>query len=103
LDARLKWKYSVDVRIIVMPSFLRFVFTVNNYTQENIDVIVDNVVPKCSFLIFGKEVSATGTPHLQGFLKLKKKLPPPIPHSPCTGFPVRFGTKLSIPRENYRS
>lgn len=47
-------------------------FTLNNWTQEEYDHIVgyDNYV----YLIIGKEVGKEkGTPHLQGFMQLKKK------------------------------
>lgn len=49
-----------------------FVFTVNNYTDDDIGIIhgsLDNF----SYLIYGKEVGESGTPHLQGYAELNKK------------------------------
>lgn len=40
-----------------------FCFTHNNYLDTSLE---DNVV--CSYIIYGKEVAESGTPHLQGFV-----------------------------------
>ena len=51
----------------------RFVFTVNNWTEEMYKQLVD-ASPKFQYIIFAKEVApTTGTPHLQGYLETKKK------------------------------
>lgn len=60
-----------------------YCFTVNNYTDADIERLV-NLVPECQYIVWGKEVASTGTPHLQGYVyfqnqryfnALKKKLP----------------------------
>jgi len=51
----------------------RWCFTLNNYTDEDISSIVPIINEKCEKALIAKEVGESGTPHLQGFLKLKIK------------------------------
>ncbi|UME38930.1 replication-associated protein [Italian wall lizard associated cyclovirus 1] len=53
----------------------RFVFTWNNYTEEDIDRTKRFIESFCKYGIFGKELApTTNTPHLQGFCNLTKPM-----------------------------
>lgn len=43
-----------------------YCFTLNNYTQQEYDDIVNKL--KYDYLVIGKEVGESGTPHLQGYV-----------------------------------
>lgn len=45
-------------------------FTLNNYSEE--DILCFDNLGGITYLVYGKEVSSTGTHHLQGYLVLKK-------------------------------
>jgi len=52
----------------------RYCFTFNNYTEEGIETFKTIVQGMCIYLYWSHEVApTTGTPHLQGYLELKKK------------------------------
>lgn len=53
----------------------QFCFTLNNYTQNDIDTIIHYVISLNGEYIIGKEIApSTGTPHLQGYIKMKNAI-----------------------------
>ena len=50
---------------------LRFCFTLNNYTPEEVSVLREKIAPFAKYLIYGEEVGESGTPHLQGYIEVK--------------------------------
>lgn len=47
----------------------RWVFTLNNWTNDELQSILDAGRTQCSYLVVGRERGAAGTPHLQGYLE----------------------------------
>ena len=48
-------------------------FTLNNYTQEDLTRL-SSPIPEIDYLVYGREVGASGTPHLQGTACFKKRV-----------------------------
>ena len=52
----------------------RWCFTFNNWTKADIDrMTLAFTIDGCKYYIVGEEVSASGTPHLQGYVEWKNK------------------------------
>lgn len=49
-----------------------FVFTINNYTDQDITLIKENIF-NFSYLIYGFEKGEEGTPHIQGYAELNNR------------------------------
>lgn len=54
----------------------RWCFTFNNYSEDDISSLVPIFEEECVKWVFGFEVGASGTPHLQGYLVFKQKKRP---------------------------
>lgn len=50
-----------------------FVFTLNNYTEEDYANVKLHLGALAKYLVIGKEVGTSGTPHLQGYCQLQKR------------------------------
>jgi len=48
-------------------------FVINNYTQEQVSQLKSFLPSICKKALFGLEVGESGTPHIQGYINLKKK------------------------------
>lgn len=44
----------------------RFVFTLNNWLQEEWEYLIRRFAPQTTWMVVGKEIGSNGTPHLQG-------------------------------------
>lgn len=52
------------------PRNRRYCFTINNYSEEDVARLeaLGNSLERISYIIFGREVADSGTPHLQGYV-----------------------------------
>ena len=49
-------------------------FTLNNYTAPDVDWLHTHLRTNCTYYVLGYETGANGTPHIQGFIQLKRRL-----------------------------
>jgi len=56
----------------VTPS-KRWCFTLNNYTDTEVEFLSSKITEVCFRGFFSKETGSNGNPHLQGYIELKKK------------------------------
>lgn len=96
-----------------------FVFTLNNYSEEEYSALIETAHAQAKYYIFGKEVApSTGTPHIQGYIYWKngktidasrKLLPRRVAnHEPAKGTPDQnyiycskegnFETNMPVPK-----
>lgn len=55
--------------------FVNCCWTINNYSEDDVEKIKEFFSEQCTYGVFGKELApTTGTPHLQGYCELKRKL-----------------------------
>lgn len=59
----------------IMSGAKNWCFTVNNYVDNDIEKIEEMFTHgHFNYVVYGIEVGESGTPHLQGYVQLKKKL-----------------------------
>lgn len=51
----------------------KWCFTLNNYTDDEYNGLLERAILNASYCVVGKEVGAGGTPHLQGYVELNER------------------------------
>jgi len=55
-----------------LPRSFGWCFTINNYSEEEYAKCID---AQCRYIVIGKEVAPSGTPHLQGYIHYSTNVP----------------------------
>jgi len=55
------------------PQYQHYCFTLNNYVEEELSSVRSFCESEGKYFIIGKEVGDSGTPHLQGYVSLKRR------------------------------
>lgn len=61
------------MNVTSMSTSKNWCFTLNNYTDDT-ESLMEVSHEEIAYIIFSKEVGASGTPHLQGYLELNKRM-----------------------------
>lgn len=51
----------------------KYDFVINNYVESQLSQLNSTLSSLCKKAVYGKEIGESGTPHLQGYISLKKK------------------------------
>lgn len=57
-----------------MSRLINFCFTINNPTDQDFEALYEFAENLTNYMIVGEEVGQQGTPHLQGYAELKRKM-----------------------------
>jgi len=57
----------------VVNQLYKYDFVINNYTEPELQSLKNSLTEICKKAVFGLEVGDQGTPHIQGYISLKKK------------------------------
>lgn len=65
---------STTPRVQPKGALKRWCITLNNYTEDEYTKFQKYITDYCTYGIIGKELSESGTPHLQAYISLKKRM-----------------------------
>lgn len=66
---------NTNIKALSQPNQIKnWCFTFNNYSEDDILLLESKFKEICDKYIFEREIGECGTPHLQGFISLKKAM-----------------------------